>query len=193
LALTACGWRCQYCPRNGRAATVIGLTVVSIATSAPVVLAGSVAALDGKLEIATGNAAGSNITNTGLVPGLFVLIMPVKIALKTLRQGYLLMFVAAVAAILLMLDYELSRIDSAALLAVLAGFLYWTVRIAKQAPATDPLTGEFEQELVQILPFRPSVLFFILGLILLLAVLNYWCVVLPRLSGPSVSAAWLLV
>jgi cation:H+ antiporter len=172
---------------------VIGLTIVSIATSAPEVLVGSVAALDGKLEIAIGNAVGSNITNIGLVLGLSALIIPVKITSKTLRQEYSLMFVAAVAAILLMLDYELSRIDSAALLAVLAGFLYWMVRIAKQAPATDPLTGEFEQELTQIQPFRPAVLFFILGLILLRQALNYWRVVLSRLPGPAVSATWLLV
>lgn len=148
---------------------VIGLTIVSIATSAPEVLVGSVAALDGKLEIAIGNAIGSNIANIGLVLGLAVLIVPVKIASKTLRLEYLLMFMAAVIAIVLMLDYELNRMDSIILLAVLAAFLYQIVRIAKQTPASDPLTGEFELELRQIIPIKKSMIFFLLGLILLLA------------------------
>ena len=147
---------------------VIGLTIVSIATSAPEVLVGSVAAIDGKLEIAIGNAIGSNIANIGLVLGLSVLILPVKIASKTLRQEYLLMFVAAAAAALLMLDYELDRMDSIILLAILAGFLYWIVRIAKRTPASDPLTGEFEQELAQAMPLKKSLLFFMTGLVLLL-------------------------
>lgn len=147
---------------------VIGLTIVSIATSAPEVLVGSVAAIDGKLEIAIGNAIGSNIANIGLVLGLSVLILPVKIASKTLRQEYFLMFVAAVAAVLLMLDYELDRMDSIILLAILAGFLYRIVRIAKLTPASDPLTGEFEQELAQAMPLKKSLLFFMAGLVLLL-------------------------
>ena len=147
---------------------VIGLTIVSIATSAPEVLVGSVAAIDGKLEIAIGNAIGSNIANIGLVLGVSALILPVKIASKTLRQEYLLMSVAAVAAILLMLDYELSRMDSIILLAILAGFLCWIVRIAKHTPVSDPLTGEFELELAQIMPLKKSLLFFLMGLILLL-------------------------
>ena len=148
---------------------VIGLTIVSIATSAPEVLVGSVAAIDGKLEIAIGNAIGSNIANIGLVLGLSVLIMPIKIASKTLRQEYLLMSAAAVAAIVLMLDYELSHMDSIILLVILAGFLYWIVRIAKRTPVSDPLTGEFEQELAHIMPLKKSLLFFLIGLIILLA------------------------
>ncbi len=148
---------------------LIGLTIVSIATSTPEILVGSVAALDGKIEIAIGNAIGSNIANIGLVLGLSVLIMPVQIASKTLRQGYLLMFLSAIVAILLMLDHELSRLDSTILLITLAGFIYWIVRIAKRTPVTDPLTGEFEQELAQILPLRKSVVFFVMGLILMLA------------------------
>jgi len=167
---------------------LIGLTIVSIATSAPEVLVGSVAALDGKLEIAIGNAIGSNIANIGLVLGLTVLIMPVKIASKTLRHEYSLMFIAAVVAIVLMLDYELSRMDSVILLVILAGFLYWIVRIAKQTPATDPLTSGFELELAQIMPVNKSLFFFLAGLILLLAgaeLLVRCCVAVAQTYGIS--------
>jgi cation:H+ antiporter len=148
---------------------LIGLTIVSIATSTPEILVGSVAALDGKIEIAIGNAIGSNIANIGMVLGLSVLILPVKIASKALQQEYLLMFLSAFIAILLMLDLELSRMDATILLITLAGFIYWILRIAQRTPMTDPLTGEFEQELAQIMSLKKSVVFFLVGLILMLA------------------------
>jgi len=153
----------------GMTPLLIGLTIVSIATSAPEILVGSVAALDGKIEIAIGNAIGSNIANIGMVLGLSVLILPIKIASKTLQQEFLLMFLSAIIAILLMLDLELSRMDATILLITLAGFIYWIVRIAQRIPVTDPLTGEFEQELAQVIPLKKSVVFFLMGLILMLA------------------------
>ena len=48
---------------------IIGLTIVGVATSAPELLVGTVAALDGKTTLAIGNAVGSNIANIGLVLG----------------------------------------------------------------------------------------------------------------------------
>jgi cation:H+ antiporter len=135
----------------------------------PEILVGSVAALDGKIDIAIGNAIGSNIANIGMVLGLSVLIVPVKIASKALRQEYLLMCLSAIVAILLMLDLELSRLDSTILLISLVGFMYWIVRIARRTPVTDPLTGEYEQELAQIVSLKKSVVFFLAGLVLMLA------------------------
>jgi cation:H+ antiporter len=79
------------------------------------------------------------------------------------------MFLSAFIAILLMLDLELSRMDATILLITLAGFIYWILRIAQRTPMTDPLTGEFEQELAQIMSLKKSVVFFLVGLILMLA------------------------
>jgi cation:H+ antiporter len=49
---------------------IIGLTIVGLATSMPEILVSVVAALDGKTEIAIGNAIGSNIANIGMVLGV---------------------------------------------------------------------------------------------------------------------------
>ena len=53
---------------------VIGLTVVSFATSAPELLVSLQAALDGSPDIALGNVIGSNIANIALVLGLTAII-----------------------------------------------------------------------------------------------------------------------
>ena len=59
---------------------VIGLTVVSFATSAPELLVSLQAALSGSSDIALGNVIGSNIANIGLVLGITALISPLTIS-----------------------------------------------------------------------------------------------------------------
>ena len=49
---------------------VIGMTVVSFATSAPELIVSIKSALDGHADLALGNVIGSNIANIGLVLGL---------------------------------------------------------------------------------------------------------------------------
>ena len=58
---------------------VIGLTVVSFATSAPELLVSIQAALDGYSDISLGNVIGSNIANIGLVLGVTAVITPLAI------------------------------------------------------------------------------------------------------------------
>ncbi|MFL0352146.1 calcium/sodium antiporter [Xanthomarina sp. GH4-25] len=59
---------------------VIGMTVVSFATSAPELLVSLQAALDGSPDIALGNVIGSNIANIGLVLGITAIISPLTIS-----------------------------------------------------------------------------------------------------------------
>ncbi|MGB0980865.1 MAG: calcium/sodium antiporter [Winogradskyella sp.] len=58
---------------------VIGMTVVSFATSAPELLVSLQAALGGVSDIALGNVIGSNIANIGLVLGITAIISPLVV------------------------------------------------------------------------------------------------------------------
>ena len=62
--------------RAGLTPMLIGLTVVSVGTSAPEILISIMAAMAGSGELAVGNALGSNIANVGLVLGVTLLIAP---------------------------------------------------------------------------------------------------------------------
>ncbi|MDD3878019.1 MAG: calcium/sodium antiporter [Bacteroidales bacterium] len=64
---------------------VIGLTIVSIGTSAPELIVNVIASLNGNSEIAIGNIFGSNIANVLLILGLTALIYPVPIRKNTIR------------------------------------------------------------------------------------------------------------
>ena len=55
--------------RAGLSPMLIGLTIVSVGTSAPEILISVMSALADSGELAVGNALGSNIANIGLVLG----------------------------------------------------------------------------------------------------------------------------
>ncbi len=147
---------------------IIGLTIVSLATSMPEMLVGSVAAFNGKTLLAIGNALGSNITNTSLVLGVTVLLMPITVASKTIRHEYTIMISSMVIALLLMLNLDLTRVDGFLLSFSVVVVAYLLIRATKNASADDP----FKDELIDEIPMTHSTakasFLFILGLLLLL-------------------------
>ncbi len=152
---------------------IIGLTVVGIATSAPEILVGSIAAFDGNTNIAIGNAIGSNIANIGLVLGATAICSPLFIASETLRREYFIMFVTMLAALRLMLDLALNRMDATLLLLVLAGSIWWVIKISRQSAKADPLAKELAVEYKSQTPVGKSLFSLTIGLIILLVGAEY--------------------
>ena len=58
---------------------IIGMTIVSFATSAPELIVSLNATMMGYSDFALGNVLGSNIANLGLVLGIVVIIYPITI------------------------------------------------------------------------------------------------------------------
>ena len=58
---------------------IIGMTVVSIATSAPELIVSIQAAMMGHPDLALGNIVGSNIANIAFVLGIIIVITPIKV------------------------------------------------------------------------------------------------------------------
>ena len=80
--------------RLGMSHFLIGLTIVSIGTSAPELLVSAVAAFEGSPGLALGNALGSNITNIALVLGVTACIFPLIVPrLLVRRELPLLIFI----------------------------------------------------------------------------------------------------
>lgn len=82
---------------------IIGLTVVSFATSAPELLVSLSAALNGYSAIALGNVIGSNIANIGLVLGITALISPIIIDNDFYKINWPVMFSVSVALTFLLI------------------------------------------------------------------------------------------
>lgn len=72
--------------RLGMSHFLIGLTIVSVGTSAPELLVSAVAAYEESPGLALGNALGSNITNIALVLGATACVFPLLIPRPLVRR-----------------------------------------------------------------------------------------------------------
>jgi len=147
---------------------VIGLTIVSIGTSLPEMIVAAVAALDGNRDLGIGNVLGSNIANIGLVLGVTALIMPLAVQSLTLRREMPVLFLVTAFAFVLMSDGELDVTDGIMLLVGLVLMLIWIARIGLK-DRRDPLVQEFTASVPDQISMRQSVLWFIIGLLVLIA------------------------
>lgn len=117
---------------------VIGMTVVSFATSAPELLVSLQAALDGVSDIALGNVIGSNIANIGLVLGITAVISPLAIDRDFYRLNWpMLMLMSFGLYVFLKNDNLLSSIEGAILFVVLVIFLIVLIRDSRKKTALD--------------------------------------------------------
>lgn len=103
---------------------IIGLTLVSIGTSAPEILVSATAALKGVSELAVGNALGSNLANTGLVLAVTALVISVPVSKSIFRRELMVMLAVTLAAGLVLYDGYLGRIECLILVALVPVFLY---------------------------------------------------------------------
>jgi cation:H+ antiporter len=148
---------------------VIGLTVIGVGTSMPEILIAIISALEGNPGIAVGNAVGSNIANVGLIMGICALAVPITVRSQTLRREFPLMFVVTGLAWLLLQDRYLGRTDGLILLVgfvVLLGAMVFAALLARRS---DPLSGEFAQEIPTTMPTRTALVWVVVGLAVLLA------------------------
>ncbi len=116
---------------------VIGMTVVSFATSAPELLVSLQAALDGSSDIALGNVIGSNIANIGLVLGITALISPLGVDKNFYKLNWpMMMLLSVVLYFMLQSGNVLNRWEGLALMISLIIFLYILIKRSKLEPET---------------------------------------------------------
>ncbi len=123
---------------------VIGLTVVSVGTSAPELAVGITAVAEGKDPLAVGNIAGTNLLNILFILGLSAAIRPLPIRLQSIRLDVPVMIGSAVALILMALDSVLSPAEGAALL--LAAVLYTVALVRGTRRESAATRREFAEE-----------------------------------------------
>ncbi len=145
---------------------IIGLTVVSIGTSAPEVLVSINAALSNAAELAVGNALGSNMANIGLVLGVTLLIAPTPVQKHLLTQeGLVLLVITAIAGFCLY-DGYLGRTESAILAGLIFPLIFITVKYKKTHISPEEVAvGEDIPDITM----GAATLWFIIGLAVLLA------------------------
>jgi cation:H+ antiporter len=146
---------------------LIGLTIVSVGTSAPEILVSAIASWQGNAGLAIGNALGSNIANIGLILGVTALVAPLAFHYGILRRELPILMAISIGSYLLSLD-GWDFFDGALMLAGLITFTGWLIRAAANEKQRDPLGEEMVVELPGNLPNKEAWLYFGFGLIGLL-------------------------
>ena len=146
----------------GISSLVVGLTVVSIGTSAPEIIVSINAALQDSAELAVGNALGSNLANIGLVLGITLLIAPIPIQKALLKQEGLILLLVTVFAGICLYNSFLGRIESSLLILLVVPLLFFAAKYKKNQAESS------ENQITQSLSTKAALLSFIIGLVTLL-------------------------
>lgn len=113
---------------------IIGATIVSLATTMPEMLVSLMAAANGQVEMAIGNAIGSVTANTAMIMATAMLFMSIRID----RRGHAVQFamLIAVSAVLLISSQggSLSTAGSIILVILFLAFMFHNVRSARSGP-----------------------------------------------------------
>lgn len=150
----------------GMSPLLIGMTVVSLGTSAPEIFVSATAALDGAGSLAVGNAIGSNIANIALVLAITALVSPIPIPKAMMQRELPILLLVTVISGYVLYDLTLNLIDSLVLLGCLLITLYWLFIERGEHPVES--LDEQEHQAINQTPMGKALGWLLLGLVLLL-------------------------
>ena len=113
---------------------VIGMTVVSFATSAPELIVSIQSALSGHPDLALGNVVGSNIANLGLVLAVTIIISPIDVTSSFYKTDWPMMMLASLLFyFFIVIDNKLVAYEGAILFILLLVFMVYLIKYQKTA------------------------------------------------------------
>lgn len=136
---------------------IIGATIVSIATTLPEQIVSFMAAAEGKVDMAVGNAVGSVIANTGLILAISLLFIPSTVNKKQFTSKSLLLIAACAALLVFCFSGHVTIWAGLVLLLIFALYIWDNLRQGKAEAAAENRAPFDKAEL----PKR--ILFFVLG------------------------------
>jgi len=137
---------------------IIGMTVVSFATSAPELIVSARAAFNGFSDLSLGNVMGSNIANLGFVLGITLLVAHMDVQRSFYKTDWPVMMIAtALLALFIFNDGVIQHYEGVILFSSLLLFLVYLLRFQKQA-VVDEMPEDDEN-----LPNYKTAFFLILG------------------------------
>ena len=137
---------------------IIGLTVVSFATSAPELIVSIKAALEGFPDLSLGNIIGSNIANLGLVLGITLLLGTIEVTKSFYKTDWPVMFLASLIFFaFLYIDGQLVFWEGLVMFSMLLVFLWYLLRFQEHA-----VVDELPEDDVP-LPLHKTLMYLVLG------------------------------
>lgn len=111
---------------------VIGLTVVSFATSAPELLISISSALKSSSDIAISNVIGSNIANIGLVFSTALFFVTIKISKNNIKYDLPWLLIVSAVFFFFLQDLIITKYEGIILVALLSVFIYFMFKMREE-------------------------------------------------------------
>ena len=118
--VTAARWRVPK--------VVVGMTVVSFATSLPELITSIRAALEGYPDLSLGNVVGSNVANLGFVLGIILLFGRIQVQKSFYQFDWPVVFAVSLLLFFLLHDGIISTSDGVLLLCVLVAVMTYLIK-----------------------------------------------------------------
>jgi len=148
---------------------VVGMTVVSFATSSPELFISIKSALDGLTDITFGNVIGSNIANITLVLGLTAIVFRINITKQTIKINFPVMFLAFILfGSVLYLFNEINQITGIVFVSLLIIFGWILIKRSREENKKLSEQEKEEYEKARKTPLFQSILYMIIGIVLLM-------------------------
>ena len=113
---------------------VIGMTVVSFATSAPELIVSIQSALSGHPDLALGNVVGSNIANLGFVLAITIMISPIDVTSSFYKTDWPMMILASlIFYFFITTDKTLMAYEGLIMFVLLMTCIVYLIKFQKQA------------------------------------------------------------
>ena len=139
---------------------IIGMTVVSFATSAPELIVSIKSAMDGFPDLAVGNIIGSNIANLGLVLGITLLVTKMEVQKSFFTNDWLVMMIASILFFIFIVnDLIISFLEGIILFSSLILFIVYLI-FSKKEKSFDEVS-----DIGLISSNSKSLIFLILGML----------------------------
>jgi cation:H+ antiporter len=108
---------------------VIGLTIVSFATSAPELLISVSSVLKDSSDIAISNVIGSNIANIGMVFSIALLFVTIKIKKENIKYDFPWLIIVSLLFIWFLQDSQIDRFEGLVFTSVLVLFIIFSFKV----------------------------------------------------------------
>ena len=121
---------------------LIGMTIVSLATSAPELIVSIKSAIKGSPDLAISNVLGSNIANLGLVLGITILFSPINISKSVYKKEWPIMMFSALYFLIVVLDGVITKIEGGILVCFLIITIISLIKLRDKNEVEDQLENE---------------------------------------------------
>lgn len=121
---------------------VVGMTIVSFATSLPELITSIRAALEGYPDLSLGNVVGSNIANLGFVLGTILLFGRIQVQKSFYSFDWPVVFGVSLVLLFFLYDGTISHLDGVFLLLLLVAVMYYLIAyqppvVVQESPTTE--------------------------------------------------------